>query len=270
MLWTSSFLSVLLWALCRCCGIRDGEEMALAGKRSRDEGSGSLAPSRAHLCSISPGERDDCGSQGDPGRQGAWRCSEPRKHHHAPQQSLRHSGAQVPRAAHVFVPCQLPSEHRLGQIWAAALLQGGGECSELTSGASGSRAGSGKEGWEKIAGLSEAVAGLHLGSCLRKDERGAMRAKWESQHFITMMLHQRYVQLWAPRGEERGLLRYQQALSVSPWGKAFTCCWPPECSWTTVLFGCQNTGARLCYFLSPYTTASELEWISLSISAGNK
>lgn len=56
--------------LLRYFGLRDGEEMALAWKCSRDEGSGSHTPSRVHLCSISPGERDDCGSRSDPERRG--------------------------------------------------------------------------------------------------------------------------------------------------------------------------------------------------------
>lgn len=30
-----------------------------------------------------------------------------------------------------------------------------------------------------MAGLSEAIAGLHLGFCLRKHEGGTIRAKWE-------------------------------------------------------------------------------------------
>lgn len=74
--------------------------------------------------------------------------------------------------------------------------------SQLPCDASGSRAGSEKEGWE-MAGLSEAVAGLCLGFRLRKYERDTIRAKWESQHCITIIWHQRYVQLWLVKWRER-------------------------------------------------------------------
>lgn len=93
------------YVLLRYFGLRDGEEVALAWKCSRDEGSGSQTPSRVHLCSISPGERDDCGSRGDPERRGAQRCSKSRSacKYLCASQPPASLGAQVHRQ-HMFVP----------------------------------------------------------------------------------------------------------------------------------------------------------------------
>lgn len=41
-----------------------------------------------------------------------------------------------------------------------------------------------------------------LSQLLLAQIRGTIRAEWESQHCITMMLHQRYVQLWPVKGRK--------------------------------------------------------------------
>jgi len=63
--------------------------------------------------------------------------------------------------------------------------------------------------------LSEAVARFCLSFCFCKCERGTIRAKWESQHCITMILHQRYVQLGLVKGRKGVTLVPESSVCVT-------------------------------------------------------
>lgn len=198
--------------------------MVPPGKHSRDEGSGSCFFLWEYICApLVLVNGDDCGSHGDLERRGAQRCSEPWstcKYQCWSQQSLHDLGGRVHWAAHVLMPYQVPSGQRVEKTvpsWAEFQL-----CLVLPAHlwCQWEQCRLGRGGLE-MAGLSEAVAGLCLGFSLHKCEKGKIRAKWESQHCITIMLHWRYVQLWLVKGRKGVTLLLASSVCVTMRGSVY-------------------------------------------------
>lgn len=190
------------------------------------------------------------------------------EHECSSQQGLHRLGAGVRWAACVFMPSQVPSGQRVENC---AILG----CSSGVFGAPSSplcqweqcRLGRGRlrNGWA-LWGLCWALSWLLLARIGERHNKSEVGESAFHNHDVTPKVRAAVTS----QREEGGCCSTRKFCLCHHEGKHLRAAWPLECSWGIMLFRCQKRGARLCYFLSPYVTASELEWICISINTGKR
>lgn len=113
--------------------------------------------------------------------------------------------------------------------------------------------------------LLEVIAGLHPSFCLRKYD--GHNKEWESPHCTTVMLHQRYVQLWL-LGRRKGVALVPESSVCVTMREIIYMLLASPVLLRSCVVQMPKREARLCYFLSLYVTASELRWICIISTQG--